>query len=444
MRQIIRKSLGFSVGISTIVLLLSLVMTQVAQAQMGGMGAPEERQTTRVQSIPQALVSDFEKVNEAFEADNYAEAERILTKLRANEGLNNISKAYINNYSGNIKFSRDDLPGALNHFKAILAEPEGVPEGFYNQIVYVVAQVYFSQENFGEALNYAQRWFKTQEDPSADAYMLVGQAQFMLKQYDAALPNVQGGIQKYVDLGQTPKEGWLNLLSSIYRNKEDYNKMLPVVKQLVIHYPKKDYLLTMAGVYNELNDQPKMTAMYQAMYDQNLLTPGQVITLAQLHMVEDNPYKTAVIMEKALNDGTAEKEQKNYRIYAQALYLAREYEKALGPLEQAARLSPDGKLYNQLGQSYLALNRWAEADDALAKALNKGKLTNPGQVLISQGLARFEQKKYESAKTSFNRALQYSKVASDASNWIKYVDNEVFRLKELSKPVEAINTEVKV
>lgn len=436
MRHFFRKIASASLALT----LLSLVF--VNQQSYAQDDAPA-RKTKRVQSIPQALVKDFEKVNEAFDAEKYSEAERILNTLRAKPDLNNISKAYINNYSGNIKFSRDDLRGALNDFKAILALPEGVPEGFYNQIIYVVAQVYFSQENYSEALSHAQRWFKTQTDPSADAYMLVGQAQYMLKRYDDALPNVQNGIQKYVDLGQTPKEGWLNLLSSIYRNKNDFRKMLPVVKQLVTHYPKKDYLLTMAGVYNELNDQPKMTAMYQAMYDQNLLNPGQVITLAQLHMAEDNPYKTSVIMGKAISDGTAKKDLKNYRIYAQALYAAREYEKALGPLEQAARLSSDGKLYNQLGQSYIALNRWAEADAALQKALNKGKLTNPGQVLISQGLARFEQKKYESAKAAFNRALQYSKVAKDASNWIKYVDNEVFRLKELSKPVE-INTEVKV
>jgi len=100
---------------------------------------------------------------------------------------------------------------------------------------------------------------------------------------------------------------------------------------------------------------------------------------------------------------------RNY-IYSQALYLSKEYERALDPLAQAARLAPDGQIYNQLGQSYIALNRWAEADTALGNALNKGGLRDPGQVLISQGLARFEQKKFESAKASFNRALQYSKM----------------------------------
>lgn len=431
MKQLINLSTSSSFAIA-IVLLLAQIISVPVYAQ----DDEPQRQTKRVQSIPQALVKDFEKVNEAFENENYSEAESILNTLRAKDNLNNISKAYINNYSGNIKFSRDDLRGALNDFTAILADPEGIPEGFYNQIMYVVAQVYFSQENYSQALTYAQRWFKTQADPSADAYMLVGQAHYMLKDYDAALPNVQNGIQKYVALGEKPKEGWLNLLSSIYRNKNDFPKMLPVVKQLVAHYPKKDYLLTMAGIYNELDDQPKMTAMYQAMYDQNLLSPEQSKTLAQLQMAEDNPYQASVIMGKLFDNNSIAKDLNNYRTYSQALYLAKEYEDAIGPLEQAARLAADGEIYNQLGQSFIALNRWAEADGAYAKALQKGKLKNTGQVLISQGLARFELKKYDSAKAAFNRALQYDKVSKDASNWIKYVDSEVYRLQELAKPVE--------
>lgn len=417
----------------------ALVMSQAAYAQ----DEQPKRKTTRVQSIPQALVKKFEALSEAFDAKEYTKCDKILNELRATPDQNNITRAYISNYSGNIKFSRGDLNGALRDFKDILKDPEGIPVGFYNQIIYVVAQVYFSQENYREALKYSQRWFKTQEDPTADAYMLVGQAHYMLKNYDAALPNVQKGIDKYVALGSVPKEGWLSLLSSIYRNKGNYRKMLPVVKQLVLHYPKKSYLVTLAGIYNELKDQPKMTAMYQALYDQNLLTPSQRVTLAQLLLSEDSPYKAASIMEKELQSGSIKKTSNNYRIYSQALYLAREYKRALAPLKQAARLAKNGEIYNQLGQSYVALNRWAEADAAFGQAIKKGGLKNPGQALLSQGLTRFEQKKYESAKASFNRALQYNKVAKDASDWIKYVDNEVYRLNELKKAVE-INTDIRV
>jgi tetratricopeptide (TPR) repeat protein len=415
--------------------------SQQAHAQKSGQKAKPK--TKKVQSIRQKHIKVFEKVQEAFEAENNTEALRLLDKLAKEEDLNNIENAYIANYRGNICFSQDRLDCALREFKKVTATREGVPDGFYNQMLYVIAQVLFSQEKYREALNYAQTWFKTQEDPSADAYMLVGQAYYMLKDYDKSLPNVQKGIAKYIELGSIPKEGWLNLLSSIYRQKNDFKKMLPVVKQLVQHYPKKTYLLTMAGIFNELDDQTRMTAMYQAMHDQGILsTESELVTLASLEMSQENPYHASEIMKKGFASGVLKKDLKNYRLYSQALYAAREYNDALGPLAKAAGLAKDGKLYNQLGQSYVALNRWREAETALGNALKKGKLSSAGQTLISQGMTQFEQKKFKSAEATFVRAQKYEKVSKTATNWIKYVKAEVRRLKELDAPIEEINTSV--
>ncbi len=419
--------------------LLVGVEVSIAPSQQAYAQEQSQRKTKRVESIRQKHIKTFEKINEAFDAEDYNSATRLLDKLAGEEDLNNIEKAYVSNYRGNIYFSRDNLSGALREFKKVTRTRDGIPDGFYNQILYVIAQVLFSQEKYSEALRYAQDWFKTQTDPSADAYMLVGQAHYLLKNYDKALPNVQKGISKYEELGSVPKEGWLNLLSSIYRQKNQFRKMLPVLKQLVQHYPKKTYLLTMGGIYNELDDQPRMAAMYQALYDQNLLSSeSELVTLASLQLSLDNPYKAATVMKKGINSGILKKNLKNYRIYAQALYLAKEYEDALDPLSKAAssREAKNGKLYNQLGQSYIALNRWKEAETALNRALNKGGLgNNTGQTLVSLGLVQFEQKKYESAKKTFNRALKYEKVAKDAGNWVQYVKNEQFRLAELAKPI---------
>ena len=442
--KLLKPVLTIVLSTALVLPITALVESTLLTAQQAIAQEQSQRKTKRVESIRQSLIKDFEKIQEAFDADNFTEATRLLDKLSREGELNNIERAYVANYRGNIFFTRDNLNGALSEFKKVTRTRDGIPDGFYNQILYVIAQVLFSMENYPEALRYAQDWFKTQTDPSADAYMLIGQAHYQMKNYDQALPNVQKGISKYVELGSVPKEGWLNLLSSIYRQKNDFNKMLPVVKQLVQHYPKKTYLLTMAGVYNELDDPARMTAMYQAMHDKGLLSSeSEVVTLASLQLSQDNPYKASTIMEKGLNGGVVKKNLKNYRIYSQALYLAREYEDALPPLKEAAKLSPDGKLYNQLGQSYIALSRWSEAEGAINSALQKGKLTNTGQTLISLGLVQFEQKKYEPAKKTFGRALQHSKSAASAGKWIEYVKNEQFRLAELAKPIN-IDVEVDV
>ena len=397
----------------------------------------------RVQSIRQKHIKTFEKIQEAFDAENTSEVLKLIAKLEQDPDLNNIERAYIRNFKGSIYFTQDNLSAAYREFKGIVNNSEGVPDAFVNQMYYVLAQVAFSQENYREALTNANRYIKTLAQPSADMFMLVGQAHFQLKEYDQALVNVQKGIDNYKQQGKQPKEGWLNLLASIYRNKSEYTKMVPILKQLIKFYPKKSYMSSLAGVYNELEQQEAMTAIFQSMYDQGLsTTESEIVTVASLQMNLDNPYKAATIMEKGLKDGIVPKNEKNYSLYSQALFLAREYEKALDPLSKAANQSSDGKKFDQLGQSYVALNRWPEAEAALKKAISRGGLQNTGQTLMSLGLTLFEQKKYQAAKANFNKAVKYQKSRKAANNWIKYVDAEVARLKALQEEV-VINTDVK-
>ena len=401
-----------------------------------------KRKARRVESIRAKNVKVFEKASEALDANDIATATAQLNRLAAQEDLNNIESAYLWNFRGSICLTQDNLNCALNNFKRVANINEGISEAFQNQMFYQVAQVLFLQEKYREALQYARRWFKTQEDPSADAYMLIGQAHYQLKEYDQALPMVQQGINKYREAGSIPKEGWLNLLSGIYREKKQYRKMLPVLKQLVTHYPKKNYLLSMGYVFNELDDLNSMAAIYLAMYDQGMLSSeSEINTVSSLMMNLENPFKASQVMEKGFNDGVLKKTLKNYRTYSQALYAAREFEKALAPLSQAAKLSKDGKLDDQLGQAYINLNQWRNAESALKRALNKGGLRDVGQTTLSLGLVQFELKRPKQALGTFNKALRYDKVTKTANNWITYVKAEMAREAELKKEI-VINTDV--
>ena len=428
-----------SVAIATALTLPLASVTEVVLLESQQSYAQSKK---RVLSIRQKHIKTFEKIQEAFDAENTSEVLRLIGKLEKELDLNNIEKAYIRNFKGSIYFTQDNLSAAYREFKGIVNNSEGVPDAFVNQMYYVLAQVAFSQENYREALTNANRYIKTLAQPSADMFMLVGQAHFQLKEYDQALVNVQKGIDNYKQQGKQPKEGWLNLLASIYRNKSQYTKMVPILKQLIKFYPKKSYMSSLAGVYNELGQQEAMTAIFQSMYDQGLsTTESEIVTVASLQMNLDNPFKAATIMEKGLRDGIVPKSEKNYSLYSQALFLAREYEKALDPLSKAASQSSDGQKFDQLGQSYVALNRWTEAEAALKKAVSRGGLQNTGQTLMSLGLTQFEQKKYQAAKANFNKAVKYQKSRKAANNWIKYVDAEVARLKALQEEV-VINTDV--
>jgi len=91
----------------------------------------------RVQSIRQKHIKTFEKIQEAFDAENTSEVLKLIAKLEQDPDLNNIERAYIRNFKGSIYFTQDNLSAAYREFKGIVNNSEGVPDAFVNQMYYV-------------------------------------------------------------------------------------------------------------------------------------------------------------------------------------------------------------------------------------------------------------------------------------------------------------------
>ena len=92
-------------------------------------------------------------------------------------------------------------------------------------------------------------------------------------------------------------------------------------------------------------------AIVEAMYEQGHLEgkPRQVVNLASLYLMHDVPIKAAELLQVHLDAGDVEKDEKNLKLYSQALSQAKEYEKAIDPLKAAADKTGDGELYLTLG-----------------------------------------------------------------------------------------------
>ena len=43
--------------------------------------------------------------------------------------------------------------------------------------------------------------------------------------------------------------------------------MIEVVRELIVHYPKDTYVLTLAGIYSELGDTKKQLALTEVLYE---------------------------------------------------------------------------------------------------------------------------------------------------------------------------------
>jgi tetratricopeptide (TPR) repeat protein len=238
----------------------------------------------------------------------------------------------------------------------------------------------------------------------------------------------------YRDQGRPPKENWLLLLRVIYFERNDYDNMLKVVKELLVYYPKDTYILTLAGIYSEQGDTKKQLVLSEVLYEKGMLNNASNVTnLANLYLMHGLPYKAAVLLQTEMDKKVVEANERNLRLLSQSWYQAREDQKAIPPLRVAAGMTKDGELYIRLGQSHINLEQWKDAATAIQKGLKMGGLKRSDQANIMLGMALFNQKRLTQARRAFERANRDKRSARTASQWIQYVDSEIRRAELMSQ-----------
>ena len=286
----------------------------------------------------------------------------------------------------------------------------------------------FTIEDYEGALEVIRELMAVIPEPSADVLMIEGQALFQLARYEEALVPIKTAIEMYREQGQKPKENWLLLLRVIYFEQKDYENMLEVVKELIVYYPKDTYILVLAGIYSELGDTKKQLALTEVLYEKGYLhNSSQIVNLANLYLLHGLPYKAATVLEEEMGKDIIESTERNLRLLSQAWYTAREDEKSIPPLERAAQISEDGELYMRLAQSHINLENWSAAAEAARQGIRLGGLKRPDQAQILLGMALFNQKRLEQARTAFQAASRDERSARAAVQWINYVDSEIKR-----------------
>jgi tetratricopeptide (TPR) repeat protein len=234
--------------------------------------------------------------------------------------------------------------------------------------------------------------------------------------------------------GKVPNENWYLLLRVNYYELGDYKNMVEVLEELLQHYPKDEYWLTLAGIYGELEKTKQQLSILEMLYEHgNLKKESQLLNLANLYLLHNAPYKTASFLDKEIKNKTIKANKKNLRLLSQAWYQAKENEESIPPLKQAAALSNDGELDIRLAQSYLNLEKWEDAVAALKSGLAKGGIKRQDTANIMFGHALFELHKYEASINAFKKARADKRSRKTADKWIVFIQSEQDRQKQLQE-----------
>ena len=280
----------------------------------------KERKTKETVAMSQQVYEKLSEIQEMVEAKDYASAQRLVDELKQQKKLSDYERAQVWNLSAYSFYLQEKYPEAIAAYDMVMKQPD-LPEALMMSTLKTKAQLMFTVEDYEGALQVVRQLMQVVEEPSADIYMIEGQALFQLARYDEALVPIKTAIDMYRNQGQVPKENWLLLLRVIYFEQKDYESMIGVVKELIVHYPKDTYVLTLAGIYSELGDTKKQLALTEVLYEKGLLnTASHVTNLANLYLLHGVPYKAAVILEKEMKEEIVESNERNLRLLSQAWY----------------------------------------------------------------------------------------------------------------------------
>lgn len=397
----------------------------------------DKTKTKQAQAVSKAVYEKIQKAQEAVDAKDYRGALKILDGLYDPDKLTEYEQANVLNYLGFVYYNMDDVPNAIRTYERMLAIPTLEPQ-LAKQSTYTVAQLLTMEEQYDKALSRLDKWFGMESNPAPEPFILKAQILYNLNRYKEMIRPIENAMQVARDRGKPVKEDWYGLLNFAYFQEENYAKVRDIQKILLQNWPKARYWKSLAGAYTELGEDEKLIYAYDAAHTQGMLEKeAEFVTMAQLYLQAEVPYKAATLLEEKMNAGIVSKNEKHYRLLSQSWMLAMEDEKAIPALIAAAKLADHGEIDQRLANAYLNTAKYSDCVASAKNALRKGGLKSPDNVQISLGMCLYNLKRYGEAKDAFREAGKTPRSERTASQWIKVIDADVERNRQIQLAEDA-------
>lgn len=411
MRIVLRNFIYALIAIPLLVALsVSTVQAQKAQKEEDKKPAPTVDEKTG------------KRLNEAIELinkDQYDAARAALAELKL-DTLSPYERSRVEQIFATIDQAQEKYDGARTHFQAAIAAG-GLNEQELKDIQYVICQLYIIEEKWKDGIACLEKWFTVVTKPNSAAYYMLAVSYYQIEDYKRALaPAI-----KAVELAEKPQEGWLQLVVALYMQLDQYADAIPVLERLVAMSPeKKNYWLQLSSIYGEKEDYASAMTMMEIPYNGGLLTEdAEYRRLADLLMMEGIPYRAAQVLLKGLEIKKVKEDQKLLEKLANCWIAAREFDKAVTPLQKAAQMAGNGDLFVRLGEVNTQRENWEEAAQAFRNAIDKGGLRDAGNAHLMLGISLYNQKKNKEALEWFRRASNSAKHKKTANGFIQLINN---------------------
>lgn len=401
---------------------LLLLPGPAAQAQTAD--CETERQVPG-RALDEATYRQLNAVYEVVGEEKYDEAFEDLKRMLGRAGRDEYLAAILNQAIAQVEWARENYDSALRHFETAV-ELDVLPNQAHFALMYQIAQLYYMQERYAEALERLELWFCTtpKEQVASAAYVLEASIHGSMEHYAGALE----AIEIAIEMEEEPKEQWYQLKLAAHYELKQFPEVAETLETLVEHWPgRKSHWVQLAQSYLKLDRPDRALAAMALAHRKGLLDAGRDIEfLSGLYSMNRVPYKAAEVLQKGIEGGIVESTRGNWTRVAGEWYDAEELEKSLAAYAQAGRESTDGEIHLRRAYILVDLERWGEAKEALDAAIGKGGLEarKLGEAYLLRGMAQFNLEDFDAAGADWDRASQYPPTRAAAEQWLAHLREE--------------------
>ena len=343
-------------------------------------------------------------------------ASQFMNQLKSQQ-LNCYEEGAVLKLSAYINIERGDRQGAIRDLQSAL-DKGYIPAKDAAQTYYNIAQIYLQGENVEKALEFMKKWQQAGGQPDRQQKW---QLAVLYQRVDDFQTAIKWAEEVKRDDGSNYKQEVYDLLIYLYNSVDDKAKLASILEEVLVRNPtERKYWDAIAGNYFAANEERRAFEVQKAMYLAGLLTKeDELMRVVNFYNRFNAPYHAAQILEKEMNAGRISKSLKNLELLANLYQVAREHEKAIPVIKQAAAAGGGGAMLERLGRSYADLQMWEETEEALTDALNAGGVKDRGTAYVMIGQSRYERNDRAGAREAFRQANNRG-----GRGWLQFMDSE--------------------
>ncbi len=368
----------------------------------------------------------LQRAQKLMKEKRYAHARRVLQSVVSFERYDKYPKALALEMIANTHIFQDNYQAAIPELvEAVRAD--GLPHAQEQNLLYNTAIAYANVHNAHAAIQMLNQYLAGRSGSKP-----LGQSQIMFLAQIHYQSGDMAGARKFSrqviaaakQKGHIPPQVAYEIILNSYVQQKNYAKSIGVLKSLVHYWPRQStFWSALANTDLELNHRKQALNVLQVGYTRGLLTsPGDIENLVKLEIMSGNSSQAATLLQNMMADHRLPRNQANLELLVSAWARAGNEMQLARAIQAAAPGAKSGNLYLYEASICMRSANWMCVKHSVTAALHKGGLHDIGQDYLLEGTALIHMHQYQAAVPVFHKALQYKSSATQASQWIKYIN----------------------